>query len=149
MFRASALLLLAASVAVAADPEKAPPAVVELTTVTVKDGAITRDVTVYTTQTVEVPVEQVVNGQKVTTTRKETRTVPVVTQVMVKVKDLKATGTDGKAIDAADLEKKLKAGGAVVMHYGKLSDDHRKLFKDGTVFVEQTPPTAPEPKKEK
>lgn len=127
----------------AADPPALPTATVTVSTVTVKDGAFNL------TQYVSTPVQK--QG-----TRKEkkgdelvdvsfTFTEVVMTPVTItyKLKDVKATGTDGKAIPAADLEKKLRDGGTVVLVAGPFADEFRKVFKDGTVFIDQSAPPQP------
>lgn len=113
--------------------------------VKVKDGGLVQQETVMVPVQETVTVTEVVNGQQVT---KEVAVTKVVTKTMertTKLKDLKASGADGKAISADDLEKKLKDGSTVVMVMGKLSDDQRKVFKDDTIFIEQGPPVPPGP----
>ena len=128
--------------AVAADPPPAPAlptATVTVTAVTVMDGAF--HVTQYLSAAVQKQgTRKVKKGDEVVDevyTFTEIVMTPVTTAY--KLKDVKATGTDGKALPADDLEKKLKDSGAVVMHVGPLSDAVRKVFKDGTVFIDQTP----------
>jgi hypothetical protein len=105
---------------------------------TVRDGKMV--VTHYVNEQVAKPVtvkEKV--GDKVVTVTKtvvETVRTPVTTAFLLK--EVKATGTDGKTIPAADLEQKLKDGGPVVMTSGPIGEDTRKVFKDGTVFIDES-----------
>ncbi len=154
MLRLFAALLFTAAVAVADEPPKkpvdppkpaepvkaAPTAAVTLKTLAVKDGMVVSTQPVTVTEFVVVQEVRVVNGQNVTVARQVPVTKTMMQETKSKLKDMKATGTDGKDIAGDDLEKKLKDGGTVVMHTGKLGDEFRKLFKDGTVFVEQVPP---------
>lgn len=64
----------------------------------------------------------------------------VMQKVGVPVKGLRATDAAGRPIPAARLAGLLAAETTVVMHAGPLADKHRKLYKDGTVFVEEPPP---------
>ena len=52
------------------------------------------------------------------------------------------TDATGKAIEADKLADRLKEGPAVLLT-APLSDKHRKLFKDDTLFVEPNPTPAP------
>lgn len=169
MVRTLLAVLLAASVAAAqptpppVPPVPAPPVapprpelpappvmpggmmMINVAKVKVKDGGIVAQETVMVPVTKLVEVEAEENGKKVkkqvpvTEMRTETR------ERVTKLKDVKASGADGKAIEGDDLEKKLKDGGLVVMTFGKLTEEQRKVFKDDTVFVEQTPPAPPAP----
>ena len=56
------------------------------------------------------------------------------------VKELNASGPDGKRLSADATAKALAGGGVVVMFTGELVPELRKAFKDGTVFLDQTPP---------
>lgn len=111
--------------------------------VKVKDGGLVQQDTVMVPVTKTVEVEQEVNGQKVKKQVPVTEYVIKTEERSTKLKDVKASGVDGKAISADDLEKKLKDGTTVVMTFGKLSDDQRKVFKDDTIFMEMGPPMPP------
>lgn len=140
MRRLLAVLAFAAALpALAADP----PATVTVVNATLQDGKMV--VTSYVAKQVQqqVTVNEQVGDKVVPVTKTVTATVMTPVTVAFVVKDLKATGTDGKAIPAADLEKKLKDGGPVVLTSGPLGEDARKVFKDGTVFIDQSAPPQP------
>jgi hypothetical protein len=111
--------------------------------VKVKDGGLVSQHSVMVPVQETVKVTEVVNGESVSRDVTVTKYVTQTVETVTKLKDVKASGTDGKAIDADDLEKKLKDGTMVVMIFGKLGDDQRKVFKDDTIFLEQVPPTPP------
>lgn len=153
LFTALLSVALALSPAFAQDPPKvdppkpAVPAQPAATTVTitvmplaVKNGAFQSQVTEMVPVTEKVTVTEIANGRPVTRTVDVTTYKVVMKTIETKLKDLKATGSDGKAIPGDELEKKLKDGGTLVMHVGKLDAEARKVFKDGTVFVEQAAP---------
>lgn len=125
--------------ALAADPPKVL-ATVNIVNVTLQDGKMV--MTSYVAQQVQKPVtvNERVGDKVVQVTKTATETVMTPVNVAYTLKDLKATGTDGKAIPAADLEKKLKDGGPVVLTSGPLGETARKVFKDGTVFIDQSEP---------
>ncbi len=138
--RLAALLALTAALpAFAADP----PATVTVVSATLKDGKMV--VTSYVAQQVQeqVTVNEKQGDKVVPVVKTVTRTVMTPVAVTHAVKDLKATGTDGQAIPAADLEKKLKDGGPVVLTSGPLGEAARTVFKDGTVFIDQSAPPQP------
>ncbi len=86
--------------------------------------------------TEEIVVEVEVNGMKV----QEKRAVTVIKTATVtksaELKTLKATDTNGKAIDADKLAELLKDKTPVVLLPGPMPEKHRGLFKDKTVFIE-------------
>ncbi len=88
----------------------------------------------------EVAVTVVVNGVE----KLEKRTVIAYETVAITrataLKDVKATDAAGKAIDAEKLAELLKETTAAVVTTGSLSEKHRALFKDKTVFVELPAP---------
>lgn len=166
MFRTLAAVLLIACVAVAQDPPPkpilpappvappkppgppdlpAPPPMpggmmtVSVVKVKVKDGGLVQQVTEMVPVQETVKVTEFVNGQPVIKDVAVTKYMMQTVEKVTKLKDVKATGTDGKAITGDDLEKKLKDGTSVVMTFGKLTDDQRKVFKDDTIFMEQFP----------
>lgn len=131
--------------ALAADPPKGldTRATVTIVHATIQDGKI--QVTDYVARQVQeqVTVNEKQGDKVVPVTKTVTRTVMTPVTSSLAVKDVKVTGTDGKAIPAADLEKKLKDGGPVVLVAGPLGEDTRKVFKDGTVFIDQSAPQPP------
>lgn len=138
MFRSLASLLVA-SVALAADPPPYP-ATVTLTPVTVQDGTAEWVVVKMVPVQKAVEVEVIKDGQKVKELRTVTEYVSELKALRQPLKEWKATGNDGKQIAADDLAKRLAGGGVVVMFGGRLDVELRKAFKDGTVFLDQTPP---------
>lgn len=111
--------------------------------VTLQDDGIHTQDTVMVPVVKTVLVEKVVNGEKVTEEVAVTQMVTEMRERVTKLSDLTVTSTDGKEVDADDLKEKLKVGGMVVMHFGKLGADERKLFKDGTLFFQRKPPKFP------
>jgi hypothetical protein len=121
-----------------AEPAKiTPSATVTLMTLVVKDGAVSRTQAVPVQVAEQVPVTTNVNGRNVTTFQTVTVTRMVVQEVKTPLKDIKATGVDGKDIAGEELEKRMKDGGTVVMYTGTLDPELRKVFKDGTAFIDQ------------
>ncbi len=149
MFRVFSALFLSAMVAVAAPvpppkPTEVVSAAVTVATVTLKDGVIVHSYSYTYQEAVMTPVTTMVNGQPVTTYQTQMIQKNGTKENKWKLKEAKATGTDGKAIDTDDLEKKLKDGGVVVTYTGGLSEEARKVFKDGTIFLPvSTSPAAP------
>ncbi len=138
MFRSLAGLRVA-SVAFAADPPPYP-ATVTLTPVTVQDGTAEWVVVkmVPVTKTVEVEVFR--NGQRVKELQTVTEYVSDLKVVRRPVKELNASGADGKRLASDAVAKRLVGDAVVVMFTGELAPELRKAFKDGTVFLDQTPP---------
>jgi hypothetical protein len=120
-----------------AEPAKPTPvASVTLMTLAVKDGMFTRTQTVPTQVAEQVPVSTRVNGRNVTTFQTVVTTRMVVQEVKTSLKDIRATGIDGKEVAGEEVEKRLKDGGTVVMYTGTLDPEMRKVFKDGTLFID-------------
>jgi hypothetical protein len=122
-----------------ADPPKPTPALpIQLIVATLKDDKLVYVVTQRATVTEYEAQTRTENGRTVTVM------VPVQKEVDQKVtlakpmSELKATGTTGKEVPAADLKEKLKAGVPVVLLSGPLDPEWRVLFKTGTVFLEPT-----------
>ena len=138
MFRSLAALLVA-SVALAADPPPYP-ATVTLTPVTVQDGTAEWVVIKMVPVTKTVEVEVLRNGKRVKELQTVTEYVSDLKAVRRPVKELNASGPDGKRLSADATAKALAGGGVVVMFTGELVPELRKAFKDGTVFLDQTPP---------
>jgi hypothetical protein len=141
----AALLAVALGLSLfAADPPK--PAVaaahvrIELTKVTTgKDASLVMTEVVSVPTTADVTSFKEIDGKQVPVTEKQTVVRMETVQVELPAKGYKATGTDGKEIPAADLEKRLKGGAVAVVSLGQVPLELRKVFKDDTVFIERLP----------
>jgi hypothetical protein len=129
-------LALVSSVVVAADPPKKPALPIQLIVASLKDDKLIYEVTQKVKVTEYISQNRTVNGRTIT------EMVPVQKEVDQRVtlarpmSELKATGTNGKEVSAADLKEKLKANVPVVLLSGPLDPEWRVLFKTGTVFLE-------------
>ncbi|MBA4067297.1 MAG: hypothetical protein C0501_27030 [Isosphaera sp.] len=137
MSRAAVLLLaLAPGLAAAQGPD--PFRVVDAEA---KKDRLFWTVTEVATVAEQVAVEVEVNGVKRVEFRTVTKLVPVTTTRAVELNTVKVTDAAGKAIPADKLAERLKEPAPVVLVTGPVTDKHRALFKDTTIFVEL--PAAP------
>lgn len=133
----AAVTLFAAPV-LAADPTPLS-ATVTLRTLTVTDGRVPGPWVVEQPVPQLVPVVMNLNGRPVVRQKVVVQPLLVQRQTTILVRDLTATGVDGKPITADEMEKRLTDGSKVVAHTGPLAAKFRALFNDDTVFLDETP----------
>lgn len=144
MTRTLMVTLLAASVSGAAPVPKGPPppnpkTSANLALGTAKmagNGQIEFQSVQMSYRAVPVTETVTVNGQQVTVTRTVAQPQATTTTYRLAVAGTKATGADGKEIDADELARRLGDGGAAVRVVGTMDPEWRKLFADDVVFLE-------------
>jgi hypothetical protein len=127
-----ALVLLCACV----DAQPTSPGSFAIVDAQVVKGQLQWTATVAVPVTKEIPFEVEINGQKVIQKKAETVFEYVLETRSSDLKNLKATDATGKLIEADTLAEMLKKTAPVVMASDPISEKHRKLFKDTTIFIE-------------
>lgn len=123
---------LAAPVPPDARPAGPPPQIVEL--LPDSDGKVRLSVT--RTHTLTRKVRKVANG-KVETVEQQYATTRTMRVELTEVKDLEGFTADGKAVDRADLLKRVGGGGTVVVTADgrKVDPKYLRLFRDDTLVL--------------
>jgi uncharacterized protein YlzI (FlbEa/FlbD family) len=100
------------------------------------DGdSLVHEVTIIMQVTETIDKEIEVNGKKVVVKEAVVKNVPSVVAVKVALKGLVFVNNDGKEIDVAEVTKLLKEPQPVVMSILPMSEEWRKRFRSGTIFI--------------
>jgi ABC-type glycerol-3-phosphate transport system substrate-binding protein len=105
---------------------------------------LSETVVVPVAKTVVVTVE--INGKAVEQNQTVTTYEAQQIERKLTLKDAKVTDGRGKAVAADKLAERLKTPAAVVVVTVPLPPEHRKLFKDDTLFLDLSPAPAEPPK---
>ena len=103
-------------------------------TVTVADGTLSWSAPVIATKVVPVTVAVIEDGVTKTKTVNQTVTVSEFQKTELPLTEFDITTANGKAVPAVDLQKRLKAGGTLILLHNPLDEKTRKWFSDDALL---------------